>query len=422
MDSFLIANRIREAVGPLPEVQNITYGRTGFFGKPISVSLLGNNLRELNRARDLLVEELENFPNLKDVTDSNQEGRREISITLKPRAYALGMTLQGVVGQVRHGFFGQEIQRIQRGRDEIRVWVRYRTEDRSSLGLLDQMRIRTLDGAEYPLSELADYRIERGITTIDHLSRKREIRIEANLANVEDDLPPILAEIRQDVVPEVLRQVQGVQASFEGQSRDQEKFQRSMRRSFTLALLGMLILIILVFRSYLQGLLIFSFIPLAVLGAIWGHGIQGIQVNSLSVYGFIALAGIIVNDSIVFVTKINTHLRDGRNVWDSVYLAGISRLRPILLTTLTTAAGLAPIILETSRQAQFLIPMAVSVAYGLMFGTFILLILLPATFLALNRLRYRFATLVLRQEATYESVEPAVKEVRNRFESDDGSV
>jgi multidrug efflux pump subunit AcrB len=411
MDTYIIANRLREKVGPIPEAQQATFGRLGFFGKPVSVSLLGNDLKQLNRARDLLVNELKNFSTLKDVTDSNQEGRREINITLKPRAYALGFKLQDVARQVRQGFFGQEVQRIQRGKDEIRVWVRYQPEDRSSLGFLNQMRIRTIDGKEYPFGELAEYSIERGITTIDHLDRRREIKVEASLADEKLDLPPILAEIETQVLPEIFSQVQGVQSSFGGQSRDQAKFQRSLRKAFPIAMLAMLILVILVFRSYTQAGMIFSLIPIAILGAIWGHGIEGIQLNTLSIYGIIALSGIIINDSIVFVDQINRNLKDGQKIRDAVHNAGLARLRPIILTTLTTAFGLAPLILETSRQAQFLIPMAVSVAYGMVFGTFILLIVLPALFLVINKLRYWYAKWAGDENATYESVEPAVKEL-----------
>jgi multidrug efflux pump subunit AcrB len=411
MDSYIISNRLREKIGNIPQAQQLTFGRIGFFGKPVSVSLLGNDLNQLNRASSLLLEELQNFSTLKDVTDSNQEGRREIDIKLKPRAYSLGLQLKDVARQVRQGFFGQEIQRIQRGKDEIRVWVRYKPEDRSSLGFLNQMRIRIPNGAEYPFGELAEYNIERGITAINHLDRRREIKVEASLADEKIDLPPILDEIQNEVLPRVLAQVQSVQASFGGQSRDQAKFQKSMQRAFPIALLGMLILVILVFRSYLQAFIIFSLIPLGVLGAIWGHGIQGIQLNTLSIYGVIALSGIIINDSIVFVDQINRNLRNRQKIVDAVFNAGISRLRPIILTTLTTAFGLAPLILETSRQAQFLIPMAVSVAYGLVFGTFILLIVLPASFLVINKIRFWVISFFTDKKLSYEMVEPAVKEL-----------
>jgi len=425
MSSREIARFVQQRVGLIPEAQQLTYGRTGFFGKPISISLLGNDIEQLMRAKDLLVAELEAFETLKDVTDSNQEGRREINIQLKPRAESLGLTLSDIAGQVRQGFFGQEIQRIQRGTDEIRVWVRYRPEDRMSLKDLDQMRIRTPDGAAYPFSELATYTIDRGIVTINHLDKKREIKVEADQVDVKDDLPEIMKTIKTDVIPRVLAQVSGVTVSFEGQSRNQQKTSRSMQRAFPLALISMFILVILVFRSYLQAALIFSLIPAGIIGAFWGHGIQGIQVNMLSLYGIIALSGIIINDSIVFVDQINRNLRKGIQLFDAVHSAGISRLRPIILTTATTAAGLAPLILEKSRQAQFLIPMAVSVAYGLVFGTVILLFILPAGFMVLNRFRIIAAYLVegwrrltwndyQPKRITAENVEPHVRELAVR--------
>ena len=347
---------------------------------------------------------------MKDITDSNQEGRREINIQLKPRAYALGLTLRDVAGQVRQGFFGQEIQRIQRGRDEIRVWVRYREQDRSALGFLDQMRIR-IGNQEYPFTELATYSIDRGIAAIQRLDGMREIKVEASRADATEDLPPITDKVQNEVIPRVLSQVTGVRVSFEGSSRDQVKFRRSMQRAFPVAMLIMFIALILVFRSYIQAILIFGIIPLAVMCAVWGHGIQGIQINTLSIYGIIALTGIVINDSIVLVDKINRNLRDGMPIFKAVHDGAISRLRPILLTTFTTVFGLMPLIFETSRQAQFLIPMAVSVAYGILFGTFVMLLVVPAGYLVINDLRVLYARLVKKETPTPESVEPAVKEM-----------
>ncbi len=410
LESFIISQRLREKVGPIPKAQNITFGQQGFFGKPISVSLLGNDLQQLNKARDLLVAKLKNFSPLKDVTDSNQEGRRELNIKLKPRAYSLGLKLADVAGQVRQGFFGQEVQRIQRGRDEIRVWVRYPEADRSATGFLDKMRIRTPDGSSYPFNKLAEYEIKRGLVVINHLDKKREIKVEANLSNEKADLPPIQAQIQNVFIPEILSRLNGVQVSYEGQSRNRAKEAKSMQRVFPLALCGMFILLILVFRSGAQAALIFSLIPLGIVGAILGHGIQGAQLSFLSLYGVLALSGIIINDSIVFVDQINRNLKAGQKVVDATFNAGIARLRPILLTTFTTTFGLAPIILETSRQAQFLIPMAISVAYGLIFGTGVLLLVLPAGFLVLNRLR-TFIARLSGKEVNDENVEPAVKEL-----------
>jgi len=411
MDTMTIANRIRDAVGPVPEVQNITFGRVSMFGKPVSISLLGAEPDQLRKARDLLVAELKSFDALKDVVDTEQEGRREIDIKLKPRAHAMGLKLQDVVGQVRQGFFGQQVQRIQRGRDEIRVWVRYQDKDRSSLTLLDQMRIRTPQG-EYPFAELASYDVRRGVTRINHLNRRREITVEASLSSEDVDLPPILHEIKTKVVPRILPRVRGVKALFEGQSREQNKIVSSVLTAFPIAMVAMFIVIILVFRSVAQAGLVISLIPLGIMGAVWGHGIRGIQLNMLSLYGIIALTGIVVNDSIVLVDQVNRNLRLGQKFFDAVYNSGISRLRPILLTTLTTSIGLAPIMIEKSRQAQFLIPMAVSVAFGLLFGTFILLLILPAGLLVLNRVRMVWAGFFTSEKITPESVEPAVRELK----------
>jgi len=417
LPSYKVAEQIRKKLGTLPEVEKMALGGRSRFGKAVSISLLGNDFDQLDEARNLLKAELQKYSALKDITDSDVEGRREVNITLKPRAQSLGLTLQDVARQVRQGFFGQEIQRIQRGRDEIRVWVRYRPEDRSAVGNIDQMRIRLPNGIEYPFSELADYTIERGITAINHLERKREIKVEANLTDVEADLPPILEEIKTNILPGILAQVSGVNAQFEGQSRDQAKMQASMKKAFPLALLGMLILVILVFRSYSQAFIIFSLIPIATLGAIWGHGILGLQMNMLSLVGIIALSGIIINDSIVLVDQINRFLRTGQKVHEAVLNAGIARLRPILLTTLTTALGLAPLILEKSRQAQFLIPMAVSVAAGLIFGTLILLLILPALYMTVSSLRVRIAKLLYGKDFTPEQVEPVNKELRKLQEN-----
>lgn len=413
MESYLIANRIRKAVGQLPEVDQITYGENSRFGKAVSVSLQGYDVNQLEKATTLMKSELEQFVSLQDVTDTNEKGRREIDIKLKPLAHSLGLTLQDIAGQVRQGFYGQEIQRIQRGRDEIKVWVRYRPEDRSSLHQIDKLRIRTASGAEYPFSELASYTIDRGTTQISHLDRKREIKVEANQSDVSEDLPPILEEIELNVIPKVLQEVSGVTAQFEGQSREETKMKNSMIIAFSVAFLGMFILVILVFRSYAQAFIVFSLIPLGFIGAIWGHGIQGIQLNLLSMIGLMALSGIIINDSIVFVDQFNRNMRDGQRLDEAVFNTGISRLRPILLTTLTTALGMAPLILETSRQAKFLIPMAVSVAYGLVFGTFILLVILPSLILVFNTVRVKYAHWFVDKSLTREDVEPAVQETKD---------
>jgi len=416
LPSFQIANSLRQRVGTIPEAINTSFGRQSFFGKPVSISLLGSDERQLTMAKDRLIAALSEMEDLKDITDSSLNGRREIDIHLKPLAKGLGLSLQDVMGQVKDGFFGRQVQRIQRGRDEIRVWVRYRDEDRMSLGQLDNMRIRTSQG-EYPFSMLANYTVQRGVSDIRHLDKKREYKVEAELKDVETAVPPILESIANDVFPSIRASHPEVRLQFEGQFRQQRKEAKSMKASFPLAFLTMFILVVLVFRSTSQSLLVFSLIPLAIMGAIWGHGIQGIQLNILSIYGVIALTGIVINDSIVLVDQINRNLAKGMELLHSIHLASTSRFRPILLTTLTTVFGLAPLMLEKSRQAQFLIPMAVSVAYGLLFGTIILLIVLPCGFAALNRTRVFLNSPIKGPGPKPEDLEPAVLDIQNqRFE------
>jgi multidrug efflux pump subunit AcrB len=413
MDSFIIANIMREMTGEIPTAEKITFGQAGIFGRAVSLSLLGNNIDELQNAKATLKRELGAMDELKDITDSDQVGLREIRLELKPRAYALGLTLADVANQVRDGFFGREIQRLQRGRDEIKVWVRYREADRASIDKLREMRIRTADGRAFPFTEVATFHMDRGLILINHLDRLREIKVEADMVNPEGDIANILDYIRNEVMPEILAANPGVRVSYEGQSRSQQKVARSAQKAFPLALAGIVILMILVFRSYLQSLLVFGLIPLGVVGAFIGHGIHGIPVNMLSLFGIIALSGIIVNDSIVFIDQINRNLRKGMEVVAAVHKAGISRMRPILLTTFTTVLGLGPLILEKSRQAQFLIPMAVSVAYGLILTTFLILLILPSAFLVLNRLRLGWYRHIRGQQVSARDVEPAIREMRH---------
>lgn len=409
MASFAVQNRIRKSIGPIAGSQKVSFSG-GRWGKAISISLLSNDLEQLDKAKRLLKKQLAEYPSLSDITDSDIEGWREVRLELKPAAYAAGLTLGLIATQVRQGFFGQEVQRFQRGEDEIRVWVRYTDEDRSSLGKLENMYIVAPSGKSYQLSSIASYHIQRGRVVIAHLDGKREIRVEADLIDPEQSPVTILTAIKQKVIPAVLAQVQGVYVSYEGRERDNAKFNRSLMGSFPLALAGIAIILILVFRSPLQAVIVLLMIPLGLLGAVWGHLFHGYMISRLSVFGVIALAGIVINDSIVFIDRINRNLKKGMKVHEAVYNAGLSRLRPILLTTVTTVAGMGPLIFSTSRQAKFLIPMAVSLVYGLLFGTLLILFIVPNLFLILNKIRLFYEKL-FNKSATAESVEPAVREL-----------
>ncbi|MBN1760733.1 MAG: efflux RND transporter permease subunit [Chitinispirillaceae bacterium] len=416
MASFEVQNLIRRRIGPIAGSQKASFSG-GRWGKAISISLLSNDLAQLDKAKRILKNKLNEYPALSDITDSDIEGWREVRLSLKPAAYAAGLTLSTISGQVRQGFFGQEVQRFQRGEDEIRVWVRYNDDDRSSLGKLEEMYIRGADGSTYPLTTVADYTIERGRVMISHLDGKREIRVEADLADPEQSTTTMLDDIKRNVIPGVLAQIDGVYVSYEGRERDNAKFNRSLKSSFPMALLGIAIILVLVFRSPLQAVIIIFMIPLGLLGAVWGHLFHHFMISRLSTFGVIALAGIVINDSIVFIDRINRNLKKRMKVHEAVFDAGRSRLRPIILTTVTTVAGMGPLIFNTSRQAQFLIPMAVSLVYGLLFGTLLILFIVPNLFLLLNNLRLGYERL-FDPSATAESVEPAVREIAAEQEAE----
>ncbi|MCD4681899.1 MAG: efflux RND transporter permease subunit, partial [Bacteroidales bacterium] len=323
---------------------------------------------------------------LNNIADVNPSGMREIQLKLKPLAYFLGFSQVSLTNQVRQGFFGGQAQRLQHGKDELRVWVRYPKTDRMSLGQLEAMRIKTPAG-EYPLSELATYTIDRGPVSIKHYNSAREIRIDANVVSYDTPVVPIQEKIENEIVPALLKRYPGIEVAYLGQKKDSDETMAQIKKFFLPAFLLMFLIIILHFKSMGQGLIIVSMIPLAWLGAIWGHGIEGVPVSLLSVWGMLALSGVIINDAVVFLSKYNSLLREGKKVKEAVYETGLARFRAIVLTTITTSVGLYPIIFERSFQAQFLVPMAVALAYGVLVGTSFILIFFPVIILALNDLK-----------------------------------
>ncbi|MEM6771193.1 MAG: efflux RND transporter permease subunit, partial [Bacteroidota bacterium] len=401
---------IRKAVGPMDQAEVLSFGGRSFFGKPVSVSLTGSNIAELEAATQELKDELSLMPELADVVDNNQEGLREMNIELKEKARLLDLDLQDIVGQVRSAFFGTEAQRLQRGEDEVRVWLRYGEGERRSLADLNNMRIRVA-GAEYPLSEIVDLSPQRGVIGINHVDGKREVKVEADISNVSVSVSDANAQITDVILPQVLDKYPGVSTVDGGQVRNQKKTGASLSLVMPIVFGLMFFVIAITFRSVLQALVLFLLIPFGFIGVIGGHWLMDKPMSLFSGLGIIALIGIIVNDGLVFVAKYNDNLRDGMNMMDALADAGRSRFRPILLTSVTTFAGLAPLLLNKSRQAQFLIPMAISVAFGLLAITFILLILLPALLVLLNRFRYNWEVAKNpTAELEYHQVEPAYKQ------------
>lgn len=406
-----IENLIRKTIGNIPEAEKLIVGGRRIFGKPVAISLIGNNLTSLESANAMLKDELSNFALLKDIKDNKSPGKREVKLKLRPKAYALGLTHGEVARQIRQGFFGEEVQRLQKGSDEVRVWVRYPGEGRSDLGNLDQMRIKTAAGESYPFTEVAEYTIGRGIESINHYNGMREIKVEAELADQSAAVSPILAEIKADVVPRVLAAHPGVRVEYLGQERENSRLNANAGLIYGCAFGLMFLLITLTFRSLPQALLIVPMILLGVIGAVLGHWLHGKPLSILSTYGLLALSGIVVNDAVVLMAKFNSLIKEGVMMKEAIYQAGLARFRAILLTSITTIAGLYPLILAQSRQAQFLIPMAISVVYGVFLGTIFILVLFPTITLILNDIRVGFMSLWWGRNANREEVEPSYREM-----------
>ena len=410
--SRLVTNRIQERVGLIFGVESLVFGSGGNFGgSPVSISFLGNNITELKAVKTALKKRLENNVLLKDVTDNDPAGIKEIRIKLNETAYALGLNLRTVMTQVRAGFFGSQAQRFQRGQDEIRVWIRYNRENRSSIKSLDNMRILIPNGDRVPLKEIASYEIARGDVAINHLEGRREIQVSADIKDPKKtSSTDIMYEIENEIMPEILAKYPTVTPSFEGQNREFSKLNDSLKPVGLIVLLLIYIVIAFTFRSYSQPLLLLFLIPLSLPAVAWGHWIHDFPVNILSMLGIIALIGIMVNDGLVLIGKFNNNLREGMAYDNALYEAGRARFRAIFLTSITTVAGLAPLIFEESRQAQFLIPMAISIAYGIGFATVLTLIVLPIFLAFSNSVKTTAKWLWTGNKITKEEVERVTRE------------
>ena len=393
-------------IGSVPEADNITVGGWQFGGAPISVRFSSTDYKQLLKVKDLLKDELKKIDGVKDIRDDTPLGNNEFIVELKPKGKALGFTLRDLTTQLRQGFYGQEVMRLQRGRDEVKIWVRFTKEDRVSISQIENLKVRTPIGEYVPFKEVASFKIERSLRRIRHENGERSITVRADLDFTKNDQAVVLQELEASIIPSVLSQVEGVSRSYGGQSEEVDKMIHSMVFSMTIALMIMFTILMFLLKSYVQTLLIMSLIPLGIIGAVLGHYIVGIPVSILSFLGLVALAGIIINDSVVFMDKYNNLLKTGMDVQDALLEAGLSRFRPIILTTVTTAAGLAPIIFMRSEQGQFLVPMAVSVAFGLIFGTILTLLALPAALYVISDLRLLFNKLRSERKERLE-LEPA---------------
>jgi len=414
INASMLANLIREKTGEIIGAERfILNDAANFGGSPVSISLISetNNLNELKKAKDELITRMRNNPLLTDISNNDPEGIKEIQVKLKENAYLSGLDFSKVMYQIRSAFFGIEAQRFQRGDDEIRVWVRYDKNTRSYVNNMEQMKILTPSGARVPLSEIATYEVKRGDVSINHLDGKREIQINANLIDPNLSAADIVFNLQNNVIPEIQKQYPSISASFEGQYREANKTIQSAYTVFPLALFLIFATIGFTFRTYSQPFLLLLLIPFSLTTVAWGHLLHGFPVNVISLLGIIALIGILVNDGLVLISKFNSNLKDGMSFDDAIFKAGLARFRAIFLTSITTMAGLAPIILEKSFQAQLLKPMAISIAYGIGYATFLTLILLPILISITNSFKVNGIWLVSGKIVEKRDVESPVVEL-----------
>ncbi len=356
------------------------------FGKPIEFSITGNDDEQIMQAKEKFKQYVAQIPLVSNLKDNVPLGRKEVNLKMKPEADFYGMGIFEVTKQIRQGVFGQESQRVIVGTDEVKIWVRYAQADRQDEFDLNNIRIKSADGKQILLSELVTYDIERGPVSLKRRDGRREIIVDGSVDD-PNKIGDVNARIVSDVVPKILAEYPAVDIIQRGQGERSTKALNSMMINVGILFIVMIIIMSLNFESVWQGLLILLVVPAGVTGGILGHSIVGIPVSILSAFGMIALIGILINDSIVFLDTYNRNLLDGMTTKDAVKDAARSRFRPILLTSVTTVAGLLPLILETSFQAQFLIPMAVSIAFGLIFGTVFILFFFPAVILVHNDMR-----------------------------------
>ena len=380
-----IAQKWREAVGIIPGADSVTFESSlVHFGDDINIQLAHDNYNVLASAVTKIKSALASYPGVGDIDDNYTRGKRELKLKLMPEARTLGITEEDLGRQIRAAFSGAEALRLQRGRNEIKVMVRYPEEDRKSLGDLESMRIRTRDGSEVPFSQAARIEEGRGFSEINRTDRKRVINVTASvdskLANAKD----ILSDLENTMLGRLTFDYPGLVYDLEGEEKERKDSLGSLLKGFLMAQFIIYCLLAVPFRSYMQPFIIMAAIPFGFVGAIFGHLIMGFNLSILSMFGLVALTGVVVNDSLLLVNFANEKRRSGVKLHQAVMEASQRRFRPIILTSLTTSLGLTPIIFEKSMQAQFLIPMAVSLGFGILFATFITLLLIPSIYLILE--------------------------------------
>jgi len=373
----------RERVGEIAGVKELTFEDAQGFGggPPLGFRLSGDDYSSLESAAAELQDKLNEYVGVFDVRNSADSGSQEIQLSIKPEAEALGLTIASLGRQVRQAFYGEEAQRIQRGKDELKVMVRYPREDRRSIADLENMRIRTPSGDEVPFGSVAEVSFGTSYSSIRRLDRARTITVSGDIDPELVEPQKIIQEISDDFIPGVLARHPGVSYGLEGASEEEQEFIRNLTIASIAALFLIYALIAIPLHSYAQPLVIMSVIPFGLIGAVIGHIVMGKAISMFSLFGLVALAGVVVNDSLIMVHFINNAREAGVPLKQAVIDSGTQRFRAIVLTSFTTAAGLMPIMLERSVQAQYMIPMAISLCFGILFATAITLFLVPSLYM-----------------------------------------
>jgi multidrug efflux pump subunit AcrB len=379
-----IIKRWRDKAGDFPGAERISFetANMGPGGKALEFKILApaQDVKALEEAIEASKKALSSFAGVSDIRDDSSPGKIEYQFSIKDEAMSLGLTNENLSETVRNSYYGAEVMRLQRGRHEVKLMVRYPLEQRRSLSDMQELRVRGGDGKERPLSELADIEVTRGYSEINRLDQLRSITVSADVDTTQANAALVAKQLQDNLVPELMAKYPSLRFRWEGQQQETAESFFSLLIGFIVALMTMYLLLVFEFRSYLQPFIILAIIPFSIVGAIFGHALMGLPLTLFSMFGMVTLAGVVVNDSIVLVDFINHSLRDGMAVDQALLNAGSRRLRAVFLTSVTTVAGLLPMLLEKSLQAQALIPMATSLAFGLIGSTLLVLVMVPLLF------------------------------------------
>jgi multidrug efflux pump subunit AcrB len=416
-----------EEIGTIPGVKSLTFAGLshGPPGAPIEIWLQGHKMDAILAAADDLQQRLRRFEGVYQIRSDFAPGKNEMRLTLKPEARNLGFTVDDLARQVYGGFYGQEAVRLQRGRDDVRVKVRYTAEERRRISDLEKIRIRTPAGREVPLLSVSDIEFAPGYSTITRTNGLRRVAVSADVDSKKANTNEILAELAGSYFPELKHRYPGLMVAVQGEQKKMRESFETLKVGFPLAIIGIFIIIATMFRSYAQPFVIMFTVPFGIIGAILGHLILGFNLSMLSIFGMVALTGVVVNDAIILIERINGNLAAGMPFFEAIIQGGARRFRAIILTTVSTVGGLVPMIMETDLQARGLIPMAISLAAGVAFATLLTLILIPSLLVILSDFRLLYHRVRYGCWVQRVAVEPArdrYKDLLNAVPAAEGSL